>query len=82
MLRRLFFSIVWAACFLSVSFYLAFLVIAILRNEKFFLNGGGTFGEIVLVLLLGSPVLGATFVFLFGMRGRLPGTRPKSQPRK
>jgi len=81
MLRRFSFSILWAICFLSVSFYLAFLIAGMLRNEGFFLNGGGTFGEIVLVLLLGSPVLGATFVFLFGMRGRLPGTKHKRPSR-
>jgi hypothetical protein len=77
MLRRLFFSILWAACFLSVSFYLAFLVAGMLRNEKFF-SPGGTFADIVLLLLMGTPFLGATFVFLTGMRGRLPGTKHKN----
>jgi len=77
MLRRLFFSVLWAACFLSISFYLALLVAAMLRNERFFSSGGMVI-DIVLLLLVGTPFLGATFVFFIGMRGRPPGTKRKT----
>jgi hypothetical protein len=82
MLRRLFFSLLWAICSLSVTFYIALMIMWMLRNDRFFVNGGGALGEIVLLFLFGTPFLLATFVFLFGMRGRLPGTSPKGQPRR